>query len=155
MQDYYYLDSNLKYAYYDGSTWHLETVDSSGDTGIRTSIALDSDDNPHISYQDWGNEDLWQRKRPSESIPDSEGLCFWWRRGRIELPVQRKNALSLLQAYPAVLSRPAGRREPEHRRDQSMDLWLLLSTSERPHPDLSAPIPHPPGGGESRRGPPS
>jgi hypothetical protein len=70
----------------------------------------------------------------------------WWRRGRIELPVQRKNALSLLQAYPAVLSRPAGRREPEHRRNQSMALWPPLSTSEQPHPDLSAPIPRPPGG---------
>jgi len=26
----------------------------------------------------------------------------WWRRGRIELPVQRNDVLSLLQAYPAV-----------------------------------------------------
>jgi hypothetical protein len=27
-----------------------------------------------------------------------EALFSWWRRGRIELPVQKKNVLSLLQA---------------------------------------------------------
>ncbi|MHC4844259.1 MAG: hypothetical protein ACYTEE_10695 [Planctomycetota bacterium] len=33
-------------------TWHIETVDS---TGRYTSIALDVNGNPHISYQDWTN----------------------------------------------------------------------------------------------------
>ena len=27
-----------------------------------------------------------------------KGLIFWWRRGRIELPVQKKAALNILQA---------------------------------------------------------
>jgi len=46
------ISGNLKYAYYDGSNWHIETVDSFSDRvlGGSTSIALDSNDNPHISY---------------------------------------------------------------------------------------------------------
>jgi hypothetical protein len=37
----------LKYASFNGSTWNIETVDTSGGD---TSIALDKDGNPHISY---------------------------------------------------------------------------------------------------------
>ncbi len=45
-------DSRLKYAYYDGSSWHVETVDDSRWTGHSTSLALDSAGRPHISYQE-------------------------------------------------------------------------------------------------------
>ena len=39
------------------------------------------------------------RKSPSESrFQIRKGLIFWWRRGRIELPVQKKAALNILQA---------------------------------------------------------
>jgi hypothetical protein len=34
------------------SVWNIETVDSNGDVGHTTSIALDSSDRPHISYSD-------------------------------------------------------------------------------------------------------
>jgi len=44
---------NLKYAYKDATGWHIETVDSDGDVGIFTSIALDDDDYPHISYGEY------------------------------------------------------------------------------------------------------
>jgi hypothetical protein len=49
---------DLYYAYYDGTTWHRETVDNIGDIDRYASLALDSVGHPHISYHDWGNGDL-------------------------------------------------------------------------------------------------
>jgi hypothetical protein len=40
------------------SVWNIETVDSDGNVGGYTSLALDSGDNPHISYVDWTNDYL-------------------------------------------------------------------------------------------------
>ena len=51
-------DGNLKYARWTGTSWNIQTVDSKGDVGYRTSLALDSDGNPHISYLDKTNGDL-------------------------------------------------------------------------------------------------
>jgi hypothetical protein len=45
------------YVLADGS-WNLETVDSTGEVGLFTSMALDSSDNPHISYYDYSSFDL-------------------------------------------------------------------------------------------------
>ncbi len=42
---------SLKYAYYDGSFWHVETITSTGYMED-TSLALDSDEHPHIAYYD-------------------------------------------------------------------------------------------------------
>ena len=52
------IDEQLKYAYNDGNVWHNETVDSRDDVGWHTSIAIDSNDKPHISYYDATNHDL-------------------------------------------------------------------------------------------------
>ena len=41
-----------------GQTWTTEVVDSSGDVGRHTSIALDTSDNAHISYIDFTNREL-------------------------------------------------------------------------------------------------
>lgn len=49
--------SDRVYVLADG-TWSIETVDSAGEVGLFTSLALDSDDNPHISYTDYSNTDL-------------------------------------------------------------------------------------------------
>ena len=51
-------NSDLKYAYFDGSSWQTQTVDSAGKVGGRNSIALDSNNRPHISYSDFTNDDL-------------------------------------------------------------------------------------------------
>ena len=45
-----YGGDHLYYTYYDGSSWHYETVDSSPGVGRYASIALDESDNAHISY---------------------------------------------------------------------------------------------------------
>src|SRR5512137_1042385 len=38
--------------------WTIETVDSAGDVGWYTSLALDDAGNPRISYMDWGRVNL-------------------------------------------------------------------------------------------------
>jgi hypothetical protein len=56
----YYDASNidLKYATFNGSSWDIETVDSTGDVGRYTSIALDANEKPHICYLDFANHHL-------------------------------------------------------------------------------------------------
>ena len=40
----------LKYAYFDGQTWYVETIDHHMHTGKFNSLALDANGNPHIAY---------------------------------------------------------------------------------------------------------
>ncbi|MEO0255055.1 MAG: Ig-like domain-containing protein [candidate division WOR-3 bacterium] len=57
----YYDSTNgdLKFAYYDGLIWKIETVDGLfSDVGKWTSISLDLNNRPHISYYDVSNGDL-------------------------------------------------------------------------------------------------
>ncbi len=60
--DYTYRDlkytGDLKYAKRTGGVWMNQTVDSAGTVGLYSSLALDSSDNPHISYWDYTNSNL-------------------------------------------------------------------------------------------------
>src|SRR5205823_5301619 len=49
----------------------------------------------------WLSNDAKTPLRTANQIRN--GGLVWWRRGRIELPVQATDALSLLQAYPDSL----------------------------------------------------
>jgi hypothetical protein len=55
---YDWTNGDLKYAFYDGSAWQIESVDTEGYVGYQASIALDASDNPHISYYDLTDQDL-------------------------------------------------------------------------------------------------
>ncbi len=55
----YYLHyGGVRYAYYNGSTWLIQMVDSAGNVGVDTSIDVDSANRPHIAYFDYTNRDL-------------------------------------------------------------------------------------------------
>jgi hypothetical protein len=73
-------NDDLKYAYCNGSTWHVETVDYSTWLGLYTSLALDSNGNPCISYYDNWDSDLryaaWNGSAWNIQIVDSPGGGF-------------------------------------------------------------------------------
>ena len=43
---------------------------------------------------------------PASNEPEAADSCFWWRRGRVELPVQKVPWLDMLQACSAVCVLP-------------------------------------------------
>jgi len=74
------IDGDLKYAYWNGSAWHPETVDD-GDAGWFSSLALDESGRPHISYLDNSSGDgyalkyaRWTGTDWEREIVDSSGI---------------------------------------------------------------------------------
>jgi len=65
----------LKYAYSDGKTWYVETLDHHITRGKFNSIAVDASGNPHIAYSDQGAGDLryiyWDGSAWQSGIPDA------------------------------------------------------------------------------------
>ncbi len=86
----YNAGNEVRYTYWTGSGWHIETVDAcdSGSFGYGTSIALDSADQPHIAYclvdedylmyASWNDSD-WQYELV-DTLPD-----YFYRRGDPDL----------------------------------------------------------------------
>jgi len=77
-----YSYSVLKYARWNGFSWNISIVDSSGTialggVGRHTSLVLDESDNPHISYSDVNTSSLkyakWTGSQWTISIVDSAG----------------------------------------------------------------------------------
>jgi uncharacterized repeat protein (TIGR01451 family) len=56
--DYDYTKSALKYARWTGSGWDIQTLERVGGEGCHTSLALDGDDYPRISYHDSKEDSL-------------------------------------------------------------------------------------------------
>ncbi len=57
--------------------WHIQTVDSPGNVGLSTSVALDDSGYAHISYWDYSNGDLkyaaWDGSSWNTQTADSAG----------------------------------------------------------------------------------
>lgn len=64
---------HLYYAWYDGAVWHTVVVDDSPGVGRYTSLALEADDTPHISYYDAADGDL----RYVTGVPQPDGSCVF------------------------------------------------------------------------------
>ena len=71
--------------------------------------------------------------------------CFWWRRGRVELPVQKIPWLNVLQAYSAFCSRASKLLLTKSQRAQPIYLTLPISVSGQRHPGFMTPASPPPG----------
>lgn len=72
--------ASLEYSvtvYNSGGVWQTQTVDSTGNVGKSSSIVIDSNNYPHISYQDYTNQDLkytkWNGSAWSIETIDSTG----------------------------------------------------------------------------------
>jgi hypothetical protein len=77
-------DGDLKYAKRAGGTWSSETLDSEGAAGFTSSIAIDSNDYPHISYLSYigGHRDLkyarWNGTAWNiETVDSSDDVGAW------------------------------------------------------------------------------
>ncbi len=62
--------------------WYIQTVDTAGNVGYFTSVALDPNGYPHISYSDWGNQDLkyaaWNGSSWDIQTVDSGASVGWY-----------------------------------------------------------------------------
>jgi hypothetical protein len=79
----HYAAGNLGYAHWTGSTWNIQIVNSTGGMGTsETSLALDSNDKPHISHYDYLNYDLWYAhwtgSEWNTQVVDSAGTVGMW-----------------------------------------------------------------------------
>ncbi|MEK7743435.1 MAG: hypothetical protein AAB578_03530, partial [Elusimicrobiota bacterium] len=69
---------DLKLAWWNGSVWSTGSVDTAGDVGRHSSLALDAGGNPHVAYYDATNGDLkyarWTGSSWSIEVVDGAGV---------------------------------------------------------------------------------
>ena len=70
-------NEDLKYAYWDGTAWIIQAVDSGNSVDWNASLVVDATGHPHISYYDTIDEDLnyatWDGATWLIQTVDSEG----------------------------------------------------------------------------------
>ena len=86
-----------------------------------------------------------------QDVPKAVPLCSWWRRGSVELPVQKAPWADILQTYSAICSRFSKLPPTESPRSQPINLSSTISASREPHPERMAPASQPSGITGSRR----
>jgi len=78
---------------------------------------------------------------PPDIDPEAR-LCFWWRRGRVELPVQKSALQSLYKLIRLFVLAPLS-SAVRFQWSQPMFLKRPLPTSGSQHLDIAAPNPQP------------
>jgi hypothetical protein len=123
----YYDDSHadLKYIRWTGSAWITQTVDSGGNVGQYTSLALDGAGNPHISYYDRTNGDLKYARWTGSA--GSTALTAGW-------SIQTVDSGGDVGSHASLALDAAGNPHISYYDDTNDDLkyarWLALSEAE-------------------------
>ncbi len=78
LTDYSPYPNDLRYAYWDGTTWITQTVDQVGQTGAFTSLALDSRGNPHISYYDYDHHAVRYAQLETHAVSPTLPVTYTW-----------------------------------------------------------------------------
>lgn len=143
---YYDADAgNLKYARHNGTSWIIQTADSSAaDVGQFASLALDALDHPHIAYYDETIGKLryttWNGSQWIREVADSSSFdCGWYPSIALD-PAGRPSIASYDRGKgnPRLSSRTAGGQWVGTTIDTTFDLSgfyssLAIDSKSRPH----------------------
>jgi len=77
-------DRDQEHFYWDGSKWNEEVIESEGYVGGCCDIAVDSHDNPFISYCYWQHFDLKCARKTTNNPPDKPDMPSGSKRGVLE-----------------------------------------------------------------------
>ena len=91
-----------------------------------------------------GSEVILIKEKPPGG-PEATDPCFWWRRGRVELPVQKVLRSNMLQACPALYICSSKASAGGISREPADFLKPPLSASGQMRPRFMAPVSPPPG----------
>jgi hypothetical protein len=124
----------LRYAFRDGTGWHLETIDGDSTVGYATSLDLDSSGRPHISYlridfsQHWNETRYAYRDDVSWHIEIANIGAYWVDFTSLALDSTDRPciALSDRDPYQAPTSLLVACRQPDDRvMDAEPPTWIV------------------------------